>query len=423
MKPFFILLLFLAALTAAGQQDKANPAKAFADQIVKSRHAVDVQNSKLTDEGASVLQEAVNGAQFVLLGEDHGISQIPSFASGLFDLLAPQGFNTLALEIGSEVASQLAPMVSSADGKTQFVRFETQYPFSVAFYDWNEEFDFLQHSAKDAPGGFKLWGVDQELMGSSGLLLQDALKANPGPETRQVLEQMVAENTRDYANAAKSGNPGELFMMAVKDADLARLQAAAAKDGGPRAQHLIQTLMTSREIYQKNMSHQNYESNRQRAKLMKANFVDYFLPSTQDGKPPKIMFKFGAFHMYRGLNPMHSSELGNLISEFSEAHNFKMVNMLVLGVKGSQLHFAGIGRPPEAAPLDLENDKDSEYRFLKPFFGAMLPHGFTLYDLRGFRPKFSSYGDLDKEMERLIFGYDFLVLIPKPTPSSAIAAQ
>jgi hypothetical protein len=100
-----------------------------------------------------------------------------------------------------------------------------------------------------------------------------------------------------------------------------------------------------------------------------------------------------------------------------------MVNVLILGVKGSQLHFAGIGRPPEAAPLDLENDKDSDYKFLSPFFGTMLPDGLTLYDLRGFRPKFSSYGDLDKEMERLVFGYDFLVLIPKPTPSSPIAPQ
>jgi hypothetical protein len=53
-------------------------------------------------------------------------------------------------------------------------------------------------------------------------------------------------------------------------------------------------------------------------------------------------------------------------------------------------------------------------------FDNMLADGFTVFDLRGFRPGFQSLGPVDREMERLIFGYDFLVLIPHPAASHPI---
>ena len=40
-----------------------------------------------------------------------------------------------------------------------------------------------------------------------------------------------------------------------------------------------------------------------------------------------------------------------------------------------------------------------------------------MFDLRGFRSGLRSLGPVDREMERLIFGYDFLVLIPHPAAS------
>jgi hypothetical protein len=151
---------------------------------------------------------------------------------------------------------------------------------------------------------------------------------------------------------------------------------------------------------------------------MKKNFVDPYTAAFQrDGAAPKIFFKFGAWHMYRGINPLHSSELGNLIGEAAEAHQFKSVHILVLGVKGQQLHFAGIGKPSQPAPLDLAGDKDSDFLFLKPLFENQAANSWTLYGLRALRDGFSQYGKIGAELERVIFGYDFVVLIPDPTPS------
>ena len=53
------------------------------------------------------------------------------------------------------------------------------------------------------------------------------------------------------------------------------------------------------------MNGSGYDSNRERALLMKSNFVtDYKQAAQADGAPPKVLLKFGAWHMYKGINPL-----------------------------------------------------------------------------------------------------------------------
>jgi hypothetical protein len=42
------------------------------------------------------------------------------------------------------------------------------------------------------------------------------------------------------------------------------------------------------------------------------------------------------------------------------------------------------------------------------------------FDLRGLRKGLHSLEPVDKELERMIFGYDLMVLIPNATPSAQI---
>ncbi len=115
--------------------------------------------------------------------------------------------------------------------------------------------------------------------------------------------------------------------------------------------------------------------------------------------------------------------------EAAEGHEEKSVHILILGVKGQQSRFAGIGRPFQSVPLDLAGDKDSDFLFLRPLFDNVLgdreavntiENLWTLYDLRPLRPSFTKYGRLDPELERVIFGYDFVILIPDPKPSHGL---
>jgi hypothetical protein len=404
------------AVCTHGQND------AFTETLKKNRGAISVQDGKLAGPQAEVLRAALADAQFVALGEDHGIRQIPEFAAALCAELAPHGFHHMGLEIGSYVAPELEKMARSEDGAKQLGEFEKQYPETLAFYNWREEFDMLRKCEKAAsPTHMTIWGVDQEFMGATGFLADKILATKLGPDAKAAMETLLKENSDARTNAAKSGNPGELCMMAAKQEELDHVRDVLKKQGNPEAQKLFDALLVSREIYAKNLSGDYYNSNRQRALLMKKNFSARFAAATQDDSVlPKVFFKFGAYHMYRGINPLHSSELGNLIAEAAEANQVKSVHILIAGVKGEQLHFAGIGKPPEAAPVDLAGDKDSPFLSFKPLFDAQVENSWTLYDLRALRDGFSKYGKVDPELERLIFGYDFVVFIPDPKASHPI---
>jgi hypothetical protein len=394
----------------------------FTETLKKNRGAISVQDGKLAGPSAEVLRAALAEAQFVALGEDHGIRQIPEFAAALCAELAPHGFHHMGLEIGTYVAPDLEKMARSADGAKQLAEFEKKYPETIAFYNWQEEFAMLQKCETAAsPGHMTIWGLDQEFMGATGFLADKILATNPGPEAKAAIETLLKETNDAHASAAKSGNPGDLFMTTAKQEELDHLRDLLKKQGKPEAQRLFEAFLVSREIYQKNMSGDYYKSNRQRALLMKKNFSEPFAASSQsNGVLPKVFFKFGAYHMFRGINPLHSSEVGNLIGEAAEANQFKSVHILIAGVKGEQLHFVGIGKPAEAAPLDLADEKDSPFLFLKPLFNAQVENSWTLYDLRALRDGFSKYDKIDPELERVIFGYDFVVFVPDPKAAHVI---
>lgn len=419
--PMRIGILCASVLVCAGTAAAQNTE--FEDAVKQSKSAIVVRDGKLGGPGAETLRAALGEANFVLLGEDHGIQQIPAFGAALCGELGPRGFHTLTIETGPVITAELEKFARAADGAQQFAEFSKKYPFSTAFYNWREEFAMLANCEKAAgPEGMTLWGIDQELMGSSGLLLDKILATQPGPAAKAAVEALVRENSDDLATASKTGNPGELLMMKAKQETLDVTRELLKKEGSAEAQQIFEGLLVSREIYQKNMTGSYYASNRQRALLMKSIFVPLSASAMQKaGAPPKVLFKFGGWHMYRGLNPIHSSEIGNLVNEFAEAHGLKSLHILILGVKGEQSHFVGIGKPFQAAPLDLANDKDSEFSFMRPFLSNQIENQWTLFDLRTLRAKFSSYGKLDPELERLTFGMDFVVLIPDPKASHELS--
>ena len=403
--------LFLLVLAPAQESP-------FDARLVKNRYALTLSGSGLGGSALPVLETALGNAQFVLIGEDHGIAQIPAIVRGFCDQLMPAGFNTMAVEVGPLAARNLESWVRDPGGRGQLAAFEEKYPANIAFYNWSEEFDLLSHCAAQATGSFHLWGLDQELMGASGWILTKILEQKPGPNATRKAQQLLEKNNDAYRTAAKSGNPEELFMLSASEDELNGLRDALQKEGNANSQALFDSLLESRQIYQKNMSGQGAESNRQRSLLMKHNFVaDYRQAGTNGAAAPKVLFKFGAWHMFKGINPLLNNDLGNYVAELADGQGKSSVRILILGVNGDQLRFAGIGRPAAPAPLNLAEDKDSDFLYLKPMFENLLQEGFTLFDLRGFRPGFRSLGPVDREMERLIFGYDFLVLIPHPAAS------
>jgi hypothetical protein len=411
-----LCLSVLAFTTALAQENK------FTERVLKNRYQLNFQNGGMSGTGLPVLQNALTGAQFVLIGEDHGISQIPQFTGAVCDMIGPQGFHTMAIETGPLAANELQQWIGGDSGRTNLIAFEKKFPETIAFYDFEEEYDLLTHCARTAHGArFRLWGLDQELMGSSGLILTRILATHPGQQATDEVHRLLQKNDAAHTSAIKSSDPGDIFMMTTSDNELNQLRDLLRKEGSPASQALIGALIKSRDIYQKNMNGSGYESNRERALLMKSNFTDDYKRARQaDAVPPKVLLKTGAWHMYKGINPLRNNDMGNFVTELADGQGTTSLHIMICGVKGSQLRFAGIGRPFQPAEFNLAEDKDSDFLFLKPMFDNLESEGWTMFDLRGLRKEFRSLEPVDKEMERMIFGYDLLVLIPNATPSKQI---
>jgi hypothetical protein len=49
--------------------------------------------------------------------------------------------------------------------------------------------------------------------------------------------------------------------------------------------------------------------------------------------------------MFKGINPRRDNDLGNFVTELTDGQGTTSLHIMILGVKGSELRFAGIGRP------------------------------------------------------------------------------
>ena len=409
-----VLFLFLAVSGIAQQSP-------FVERLLKNRSTLTIQQGHFAGTGAQPLQELVGGAQFVMVGEDHATAQIPQFVGALCDVLAPQGFRAFAVESGQLVSAPLEQWAAQPDHVKHAAEFEKKYPDSIAFFNLQEENDLITHcsSAFSANGKFLLWGLDQEFMGASGYILTRVLETNPGKNATAALQDAVQKETQYRAKAVSTGNPGDIYMLSASDEDVSRIRDLLKTEGNATAQSLWDQFLESREIYKLNMTGQGYDSNRRRALWMKTTFLrDYEQTSSIEKKAPKVLFKFGDWHLYKGMNPLRNNDLGNFVTELADGRGLKAVNIIILAVEGPHLRFAGSGKPYRVDDSKMLDDPD--YQFMKPMVENLSPEGWTIFDLRGMRKGFRSLGSVDISTERLIFGYDLLVLIPEVTAAKQI---
>jgi hypothetical protein len=111
------------------------------------------------------------------------------------------------------------------------------------------------------------------------------------------------------------------------------------------------------------------------------------------------------------MNDNHNLNLGDYIAETAQMEGLTSLHISVLGAGGTVSAFRRYGQPTH-----IEEDstmKDPGYRWLEPFKAALIPGQWTLYDLRALRHQ--NLGPLDSGIERILDGYDFLVIAPQFT--------
>jgi hypothetical protein len=286
-----------------------------------------------------------------------------------------------------------------------------RYPDSIAFLDMKQENDLVAHCAEVSHNpNFRLFGLDQEFLGSAGRLLDQILATKLGPLSASVFQRLKKAEQDAAVKAKETGDPLRLFLLSSKDAEMSDATRALEHDGNPKAKALFNEFTLSRAIYHKNLEGHAPESNNERAHMLKRNFrrdMDLI------GRKQKVLVKFGDSHMYKGINEIHQRDLGNYIAEMADGEGSNSLHINVLAAKGTHRIYGGYLRLPRLEPFTLGKDE-----WLRVPADNAMAGSWTLFDLRKLR--FQKFRSIDPAMERVIYGYDLLVVAPEFTPADSL---
>jgi hypothetical protein len=409
----FVRLAFLAATLTLGFAAPAVADTAVLDKLKADRLAITLDKGTLSGPGAAPLLQASRQAQYVLLGEDHGVAEIAQFSSAYFNALTPAGFTTLVTENGPVVTSALEEILKGTDAVAAIARFDATYPDSIAFYTMRQEAEMLAGFAVAAGPRFKHWGIDQEFVGAAKYLitLMLAQPVNPAAHAKlEALRQMEAVASR---KAAATGNPLEYLMLSASTEELASLRPLLTGPKEQIARGLLDALLESRAIYQKSAS--QVPGDRDLSNRMRLTLLKWTLATRLGVQEQKLLVKVGANHAYKGINPLDKRDIGNFLAERAEGQGHTSLHLIVLAAKGKQLRFAGAGKPHQPAPIELDS---SAFKLLAS--AGATDGSWSLFDLRSLRPGSRKLAAGDIEVFNLMNGYDFALIIPEGSASAQL---
>ena len=388
----WVLLLVVGRILPGQAQDST------LIRLVRQHHyALSQDGTQFSGPGWDRLRTALQQSQFVLVGEEHGLAQIPLFTAAIAQVFNPAVF---VAEIDPYVAQTLTQL-SAQPGLP--VAYERQYPEALCFYDRQEEFELARTLHRQQ---VRLVGIDQ-VYGSTaapfyqqlaGLVKNSATKAYLLHQARRYQHQQLG-----FEQAGEEEWVIEKQSQATVDSLLNLTKAES-----PAAHQMAQAYVTSYTIY-KSQSHQA------RLNLMKRNLL-HELPL---GKSlPRTLFKLGANHAARGLSPATFGEfydVGNLAQNLADSQDQKSLHLCIIGRQGTQSTGTNLFFPAKNSSRYTAADKARYKVFLDQVTGS----DWLLVDLRPARRALTS-GKLqisDVSLQRTILGYDYLVVIPETTAS------
>lgn len=144
----------LIASSASAQS--TNEKTLLANRLMQARSTHRVDADGLHGAGAAVLGEAIRQARYVLIGEDHLSREIPLFTTGVCRVMAPDGLDAFAVEIGPEAAQFVNSALWRADRLERVADFVRSHPDAFAFQNGRDESDMAAVCARLAGPDFAI---------------------------------------------------------------------------------------------------------------------------------------------------------------------------------------------------------------------------------------------------------------------------
>ena len=372
------------------------------------------QGNVLSGEGFDFLKKEADESSFFMIGEDHGLREIPYFTGELYDAIRPMGYGYFATETGPFTAEMIQSMALKDDWEEVFSQHFKKYPLSIPFYYWQEETAMLRSIVKGHDGKKDMvWGLDQEFAASFRMFFTKLEQEAPTEESRSAAQQYHELALRSFNESLAAKDPSKSLLAVIRPDDFRKLESVFA--GQAAALELISELEQSIQIYQLWFTGGGYESNCLRAEMMKRHFHRYYQEAKRRGESPKVLFKFGANHIYRGPNGLNVFDIGNFVSELASQEGTSSFHMYVIGRKGTQNTWNPFSQREEDKTSNYDPADYLDKIDFGPALQASSETAWTVIDLRPLRRMLfkKQLKNLHKGMEKLIWSYDALLVIPE----------
>lgn len=369
------------------------------DGLIKAHsYALTVSDGKLSGRGMDFLMEASAGTQFFAIGEEHNVKGIPRFTALLFRALHERyGYNYLALE-QDPLICRLVSSPQAVGNLTAIAALANRYPNGFTFNSDQELEMIAQVGQVGDRRADRIWGLDQMF----GVLhvLERLSQLAPHKEARERTLRLI-EEARKYDSLRFT--PGHHYMAELpKPDDFYKLAQIYQPKRGSEAEFLITQLLLSARVYQNFINGTQgklpgfFENGREREENMKDLFMlNYRRAQSAGDRLPKVLLKFGHWHLYRGLYRANVTTLGNFVSEFARSN----------GMQSFQLATFVNNRPGGFRALPDDS-------WLKPLADAAPKDQWVVIDLRPLRDYTRVNGfQINPDLKQLILTFDAALMI------------
>ncbi len=385
-------------------------------------HAMEVRldGTRLLGAGSVWLSTEASKAQFLFIGEEHEIREIPLVLRALWPNLAAAGYRHLAIEAGPWLANRLSAGAWNDDtaAYAQFVDAvlprrpnNTVPPASV------EDTAFLGTVARTIGADPHLWGLDPEYR-LSALLRRLAVIARDSAVRLKAAQLAVDREQVELRRASPSES------LASRIATLARTAAPGAP--GDRGADREMAVLTNALI----------DGIQGRAPSKRERFLDEYRAAQAAGELfPRVVLRFGAYHAARGLmSDFRTTTLANFVNElaFVEAHepparrdaNSSTSTDALLNI-GFVACTTDSPAPSPSERVDARRPCSPRERRWLPTFTAAAPYAMTLFDLRAVREDlrgrlYDYAATVPSELLDEIAAFDGVILLRTATRSTLL---
>ncbi len=394
-----MIRIFLCTIVLTAQM-YAQTDSSLVQFILDHTHEIEVQEKKLEGDGSEIIREALVGSQFVLIGEQHGIEEVGHFTDIVFKECQDLDYKYLALEVSPMMAGEMRRRVP--EGLDAWKQFALQYPFGVAFYDNGQDYSMLKYGVDHGT----IWGLDQVFIAESRILMSRLVEVATSDQQKSMAEKYRQIGEEGAQTAMQSMQMTDLLLFKMTDSLLTEFRQVFA--GHEEAIAILYEIEKSRDIYQAYFDKNYYGNNKLRIDLMKEHFLSYYEEAQmKDGAAPKVVLKFGAYHMYRGFSPVQMLDLGNLTHELAAINGHHTVSFGFMGLKGASSN-------PMTGVQDFDNVAAMDPHLAEALDQKELSGGYYLVDFRPLR--YRNLSKLKDDLVDRIHAFDFGVFVPVAKP-------